>query len=99
MNNKTLAMLSYVTIIGWLIAFFVKREETDAFRKYHLKQGLGLFITMVIQPLNNDNRKNFSLADLFSRCGLSTYFSFSNHRNPHCFQRRKKALTPYWKVL
>ena len=47
MNNRTLAMLSYVTIIGWLIAFFVKREETDALRKYHLKQGFGLLLLTV----------------------------------------------------
>lgn len=44
MNNKVLAMLAYVTIFGWLIAFLVKKEETDSLRRYHLKQGIGLFI-------------------------------------------------------
>ncbi len=51
MSNKTLAMLAYVTIFGWLIAFLVKRQETDAFRRYHLKQGFGLFLTGLILNL------------------------------------------------
>ncbi len=48
MNNKILAMLAYVTLIGWLIAFFVKREETDSLRRYHLRQGLGLFVVAFV---------------------------------------------------
>ncbi|MBB6499195.1 DUF4870 domain-containing protein [Pedobacter cryoconitis] len=46
MNNKTLSILSYVTIIGWLIAYFsYKKEKTeDTLVRYHLEQGLGIFI-------------------------------------------------------
>lgn len=44
MDNKTVSIVSYITIIGWLIAFFVGKDNADAMAKYHLRQGLGLFI-------------------------------------------------------
>jgi hypothetical protein len=50
MSNKTLSILSYVTIIGWLISFFQYRKtalKSDQVQ-YHLKQGLGVFIVSLI---------------------------------------------------
>lgn len=49
MNNKTLAILSYITIVGWLIAFIKNNEQNpkDELVTYHLKQGLGFFILAV----------------------------------------------------
>lgn len=44
MNSKTLAMISYITIIGWLVAFFQTRENRAPLVKFHLEQALGLFI-------------------------------------------------------
>jgi uncharacterized membrane protein len=46
MNNKTLAIISYITIIGWLIAYFSYKDSSNksSFTKYHLKQSLGLGI-------------------------------------------------------
>ncbi len=48
MNNKTLSIVSYLTIIGWLIAYFSGKDQADDFLKYHLKQGFGLFIFSLI---------------------------------------------------
>jgi len=50
MTNKTLAILSYVTIIGWLVSFIQTKDQAQKNQlvKYHLKQGLGLFIVAVI---------------------------------------------------
>ena len=50
MTNKTLAILSYVTIIGWLVSFFQTKDQAakSPLVKYHLKQGLGLFIVAII---------------------------------------------------
>ena len=48
MNNKTLSIVSYITLIGWLIAFFAGKEKADDLLKYHLKQGFGLFIVGAI---------------------------------------------------
>lgn len=46
MNNKTLSILSYVTIIGWIIAFVKSKDlspKSDLVT-YHLKQGFGIFL-------------------------------------------------------
>ena len=48
MNNKILSIISYITIIGWLIAYFSEKENADSFLKYHLKQSFGLFIVSLI---------------------------------------------------
>ncbi|SFS34789.1 import component protein [Sphingobacterium wenxiniae] len=44
MDNKTLSIVSYITIIGWLIAYFAGKEKANDLLKYHLRQSLGLFI-------------------------------------------------------
>ncbi|MBC9933133.1 DUF4870 domain-containing protein [Chitinophaga qingshengii] len=44
MNNKTLSIVSYITLIGWLIAYFSGKEKADDLLKYHLRQSLGLVI-------------------------------------------------------
>jgi len=50
MSNKTLAIVSYITIIGWLIAYFSYKgqPERNALVHYHLEQSLGLFIVSVV---------------------------------------------------
>jgi len=48
MNNKTLSIVSYITLIGWLIAYFSGKEKADNLLKYHLKQSLGLAIVSII---------------------------------------------------
>jgi uncharacterized membrane protein len=47
MNNKTLSIVSYITLIGWLIAYFSGKDKADALLKYHLKQSLGLAIVSI----------------------------------------------------
>lgn len=50
MNNKTISILSYVTIIGWVIAYVKSKDlspKSDLV-VYHLKQGLGFFILSVL---------------------------------------------------
>lgn len=42
MDNKTLSIVSYITILGWLIAFIMGKEKMDSLLRYHLKQSLGL---------------------------------------------------------
>lgn len=46
MDQKTTAIVSYITLIGWLIAFFTYRGNQDkgSLPSYHLRQSLGLFI-------------------------------------------------------
>lgn len=47
MNNKTLSIISYIFIIGWLIAYFVGKDKADSLLKYHLRQSLGLAVVSV----------------------------------------------------
>lgn len=48
MTTKTLSIVSYVTLIGWAIAYFSGKDKADALLRYHLKQSLGLAIVSVI---------------------------------------------------
>lgn len=44
MKAKQWAIISYITIIGWIIAFMQSKENRDTFVNYHLEQSLGLAI-------------------------------------------------------
>ncbi|MDO5654764.1 MAG: hypothetical protein Q4G27_01330 [Flavobacteriaceae bacterium] len=46
MNSKLQSLFAYVGIL-WLVAFFAGRHQRDEFSRYHLKQGLGLWITSI----------------------------------------------------
>lgn len=48
MDNKTISIISYITIVGWLIAYLVGKDNLDAFSKYHLRQSLGLAIVGIV---------------------------------------------------
>ncbi len=50
MNNKTLSILCYVTIIGWIIAFVQSKDASPKsdLVTYHLKQGFGIFLFSLI---------------------------------------------------
>lgn len=50
MNSKTLSIISYISIIGWIISYLSFKKETvkDPLVGYHLEQGLGVFIVSVV---------------------------------------------------
>lgn len=48
MDNKTLAIVSYITLIGWLVSYFNGKEKANSLLKYHLRQSLGLLIVSII---------------------------------------------------
>jgi uncharacterized membrane protein len=41
-DDKTMAIVAYLTIIGLIAAFIRNREKNDPFAAYHIKQSLGL---------------------------------------------------------
>lgn len=49
MNEKNISVLSYITIIGWVIAYLQHKqgEPKSRLAAYHLGQGLGVFIFAV----------------------------------------------------
>jgi uncharacterized membrane protein len=50
MDKKTLSIISYITIIGWVIAYFSFKDKTEksSLEKFHLKQSLGLGVIGVV---------------------------------------------------
>lgn len=50
MNAKTISIVSYITIIGWIIAYLQHKgnEQKSALASYHLGQGLGVFIFSIL---------------------------------------------------
>jgi uncharacterized membrane protein len=47
-NGKTVAILSYITIFGWLVAYFaMHKDKKTTLGSYHLKQSLLLFICAI----------------------------------------------------
>jgi uncharacterized membrane protein len=43
-NGKTVALLSYITIIGWIVAFVMNNNQKTVLGAYHLRQTFFLFI-------------------------------------------------------
>ena len=53
MDKKTLSIVSYITIIGWVIAFIIYNGKTEksSLEKFHLEQSLGLGILGVLNSI------------------------------------------------
>ncbi|WP_299216479.1 hypothetical protein [uncultured Aquimarina sp.] len=43
-QGKTAAIVSYITIIGTIIAFFMNQDDKNTFASFHIRQALGLWI-------------------------------------------------------
>jgi len=53
MNNtvdkgKNVAIISYMTIIGAIIAIFMNNDNKNSFAAFHIRQALGLFISFFL---------------------------------------------------
>lgn len=44
-EGKKIALISYITFIGFIIAFIMNNDKKDAFASYHIRQSLGLAVT------------------------------------------------------
>ena len=44
-QGKTTAIIAYLTIIGWIIAFIMNNKDNNAFASFHIRQALGLMLT------------------------------------------------------
>ncbi|MBW2938000.1 hypothetical protein KXJ69_07775 [Aureisphaera sp. CAU 1614] len=43
-NGKTVAIVSYLTLIGWIVAFIMHNNNKTELGAYHLRQMLGLLL-------------------------------------------------------
>ncbi|AOM78725.1 import component protein [Pedobacter steynii] len=50
MKNKTMAVLAYITIIGWIVAYLEYKKSTEQSKlvNYHLGQALGIFLSYLL---------------------------------------------------
>lgn len=44
-TGKTAAILSYITIVGTIIAYFINNDNKNPFASFHIRQALGIHIT------------------------------------------------------
>lgn len=47
-KGKALACVSYLSIFGVLIAYFLNSENKNPFTRFHIRQSLGLWLTYFI---------------------------------------------------
>ncbi len=50
-EGKTAAIISYILLVGPLIAISINAEKKNAFTSFHLRQGLGITLTFIILGL------------------------------------------------
>lgn len=49
MSGKNIALISYIPLIGWIIAFilYLENNSKDTIARFHLRQTLGLLISYI----------------------------------------------------
>ncbi|MBL4900719.1 MAG: hypothetical protein JKX76_14000 [Colwellia sp.] len=50
-SSKTVAIIGYVTLVGWLAAIMLYGKHKSSFTTFHLRQSLGLIITGALLAL------------------------------------------------
>jgi uncharacterized membrane protein len=52
-NGKTVAIISYLTLIGWIIAFIMNNNNKSEFGSFHLRQSLGIISISILLTIVN----------------------------------------------
>tara|TARA_R110000772_G_scaffold53800_4_gene123032 strand:+ start:736 stop:1065 length:330 start_codon:yes stop_codon:yes gene_type:complete len=52
-NGKTVAVISYITPIGWIIAFIMNNNDKTDFGSFHIRQSLGIFLAWFLLGIIN----------------------------------------------
>ncbi|OUR90704.1 hypothetical protein A9Q87_12170 [Flavobacteriales bacterium 34_180_T64] len=47
-EGKTLAVVSYFTLVGTLVAFFLNKDKGNTFAAFHIRQALGLWLLQMV---------------------------------------------------
>ena len=50
-NGKNMAIVAYITIVGFIVAYIINKDNKNSFTSYHLRQGLGVGLTGIIAPM------------------------------------------------
>lgn len=74
-EGKTLAVVSYITIIGTLIAFILNQNKRNSFTAYHIRQAIGVFLTGLIVSFLQ-KYSHFSWVDVILGFGVFLLWAF-----------------------
>lgn len=55
MKSKPLAVVSYITFIGLIIAYVLNRDKKDPFVTWHIKNMFGLVLLLFISMVTQDH--------------------------------------------
>lgn len=50
-EGKSIAIISYITLIGLIAAFIMNKDKNNGFAKFHIRQNMGLLIIGLISSL------------------------------------------------
>jgi len=66
-EGKTIAIISYITIIGLIIAFIMNQNKKNYFASFHIRQAIGIAaLQLVISMIN----RNLNLGMIENLLGL-----------------------------
>lgn len=75
MNNQTvqdgkmMAIISYITVIGTLIAFIMNQNKQNPFTSFHIRQAIGIFLLGLITNFLH-RYTNFGTIDVILAIGV-----------------------------
>ena len=59
-DGKTMAIISYITIIGTLIAFIMNQNKHNYFASFHIRQAIGIFtVGLLVNFINRYTNIDF----------------------------------------
>ena len=59
-EGKTIAIISYITLIGLIIAYFMNNSKNNEFAKFHIGQSLRVWILSIVLNLTLNNLVSMS---------------------------------------
>ena len=48
MDGKTRAIIAHITIVGWIIALVINKNEKDEFASFYIRQTLGIMLLALV---------------------------------------------------
>lgn len=47
-EGKAIAIIAYLTIIGFIVAYLLNNDKRNSYAAYHIRQGLGVGLTSIV---------------------------------------------------
>ena len=50
-DPKTVAIIAYLTLIGWLVAFLMNNKDKSSFGSFHIRQAIGIYLLFAVSSM------------------------------------------------